>query len=235
MWVKFLVRGVSVLAVASVGIVLLVHHASAATITVNSADEDAAPNDGDGNDDGTLDRLQPTVTSFEIDSSGVYETLVTQGCSENGTVASVDVSSLAQRDSGKVYPYGLVDFSLNCSRGDTVTVSKYVFVDDQPTSYVLRKYNPNTETYTDVSGSTIVSQTVGSTQALVTTYSITDGGDLDDDGEANGVIVDPVGLAATASLADTGVNVWLYGAGILSILSVGVYLGFRRSNLGVRI
>lgn len=197
--------------------------------------EDAAPNDGDGNDDGTLDRLQPTVTSFEIDSSGVYETLVTQGCSENGTVASVDVSSLAQRDSGKVYPYGLVDFSLNCSRGDTVTVSKYVFVDDQPTSYVLRKYNPNTETYTDVSGSTIVSQTVGSTQALVTTYSITDGGDLDDDGEANGVIVDPVGLATTASLADTGVNVWLYGVGVLSILSVGVYLGFRRSNLGARI
>ena len=39
----------------------------------------------------------------------------------------------------------------------------------------------------------------------------------------------------TDNLADTGTSVWLYGAGILSILSVGVYLGFRRSNLGVRI
>lgn len=196
--------------------------------------EDAAPNDGDANNDGTADRLQPTVTSFEIDSTGIYETLVTQGCSENGTVASVDVSSLARGDTGKVYPYGLVDFSLNCSRGDTVTVTKYVFVDDQPTSYVLRKYNPNTEAYTDVTGSTITSQAVGSARALVSTYAITDGGEFDDDDTANGVIVDPVGLATTASLANTGENIWLYGAGILSILGVGVYLGFRRSNLDAR-
>lgn len=196
--------------------------------------EDAAPNDGDANNDGTADRLQPTVTSFEIDSTGIYETLVTQGCSENGTVASVDVSSLARGDTGKVYPYGLVDFSLNCSRGDTVTVTKYVFVDDRPTSYVLRKYNPNTEAYTDVTGSTITSQAVGSARALVSTYAITDGGEFDDDDTANGVIVDPVGLATTASLANTGENIWLYGAGILSILGVSVYLGFRRSNLDAR-
>ena len=196
--------------------------------------EDAAPNDGDANSDGTADRLQPTVTSFEIDSTGVYETLVTQGCSENGTVASVDVSALARGDAGKVYPYGLVDFSLNCSRGDTVTVTKYVFVEDQPTSYVLRKYNPNTETYTDVSGSTIVSQTIGSSQALVTTYSITDGGDLDDDGEANGVIVDPVGLATTASLADTGDSVLTWIVGVFGLTLLGGYVYSRRNQLNSR-
>ncbi len=115
-----------------------------------------------------------------------------------------------------------------------MTVTKYVFVDDQPTSYVLRKYNPNTEAYTDVTGSTITSQAVGSARALVSTYAITDGGEFDDDDTANGVIVDPVGLATTASLANTGENIWLYGAGILSILGVGVYLGFRRSNLDAR-
>ncbi len=200
----------------------------------SDAVEDAAPNSGDANNDGTADRLQPTVTSFEIDSTSVYETLVTQGCSENGTVASVDVSTLSSKDTGKVYPYGLVDFTLNCSRGDTVTVTKYVFVDDQPTSYVLRKYNPNRDSYTDVTGSTITSQTVGSSQALVSTYAITDGGEFDDDGTANGVIVDPVGLATTTSLADTGENVWLYGAGALSILAVGAYLGFRRGMQGAQ-
>ena len=159
---------------------------------------------------------------------------MTQGCSENGTVASVDVSALARGDAGKVYPYGLVDFSLNCSRGDTVTVTKYVFVEDQPTSYVLRKYNPNTETYTDVSGSTIVSQTIGSSQALVTTYSITDGGDLDDDGEANGVIVDPVGLATTASLADTGDSVLTWIVGVFGLTLLGGYVYSRRNQLNSR-
>jgi hypothetical protein len=188
--------------------------------------EDSAPNNGDGNNDGTADRLQPTVTSFEIDSTGIYETLVTEGCSENGTVASVDISSLAKHDNGKQYPYGLIDFTLNCSRGDTVTVTKYVFVDDQPISYTLRKYNPNTEVYADVAGSTVVSQTVGSTQALVSTYAITDGGELDDDGQANGMIVDPVGLASTTpnSLADTGDNLWLWFAGMLSLVGAGMYM-----------
>lgn len=192
----------------------------------SDATEDSAPNNGDGNNDGTADRLQPTVTSFEIDSAGIYETLVTQGCSENGTVASVDVSSLAKHDNGRQYPYGLIDFTLNCSRGDTVTVTKYVFVDDQPISYTLRKYNPNTEVYTDVAGSTVVSQTVGSAQALVSTYAITDGGELDDDGQVNGMIVDPVGLASTtpSSLADTGDNLWLWLIGAISLIGVGVYM-----------
>lgn len=66
------------------------------------------------------------------------------------------------------------------------------------------------------------------------TASGADGGEFDDDDTANGVIVDPVGLATTASLANTGENIWLYGAGILSVLGVGVHLGFRRSNLGAR-
>lgn len=166
--------------------------------------EDAAPNTGDGNNDGTVDRLQPTVTSFEIDSTGIYETLVTSGCSENGAVASIDVTTLSKGDTGKSYPYGLVDFSLNCSLGDTVNVTKYVFVDDQPAEFVLRKFNPNSETYADVTGSTISTQLIGDSAALVSTYSITDGGQYDDDGEANGVIVDPVGLATSQSLAQTG-------------------------------
>lgn len=176
----------------------------------SDAVENAAPNNGDANDDGTADRLQPTVTSFEIDSTGIYETLVTSGCSENGTIASIDVSALAKNDTGKSYPYGLVDFTLNCSRGDTVNVTKYVFVDDQPSEFVLRKYNPGSETYTDVSGSSIASQDIGGNAALVSTYSITDGGQYDDDGLANGIIVDPVGLATTQSLAQTGQNIWVY-------------------------
>jgi citrate lyase alpha subunit len=38
-------------------------------------------------------------------------------------------------------------------------------------------------------------------------YNITDGGALDMDGTANGVIVDPAGPALAGSLTDTGTNV----------------------------
>ena len=191
--------------------------------------ENAAPNNGDGNDDGTADRLQPTVTSFEIDSTGIMETLVTSGCSENGTVASIDVSSLAKGDAGKSYPYGLVDFSLNCSRGDTVNVTKYVFVDDQPSEFVLRKYNPATELYNNVPNSSISAQTIGDAPALVSTYAITDGGELDDDGAANGIIVDPVGLATTQSLAQTGENLWAWVSTALALVG-GAYVLRRKAK-----
>lgn len=60
MWVQFLVRSVSVLAVASVGMVLFVHHASAATITVNSADDLAA-------DDGIC-TLREAITAANSDT-----------------------------------------------------------------------------------------------------------------------------------------------------------------------
>jgi len=39
---------------------------------------------------------------------------------------------------------------------------------------------------------------VGGQPVLKVVYSVTDGGPLDEDGTANGVIVDPVGLAQDA-------------------------------------
>lgn len=198
---------------------------------VADAIEDQAPNNGDGNNDGTADRFQPTVTTLEIDATGVYETFVTTGCSDNGSVTSIDVASLPKGDNGKEYPFGLTDFSLNCSRGDTVNVTKYIFTDTQPTSFILRKYNNLTGVYRDVPGSTISSQQVGAARALVATYSITDGGELDDDGVANGVIVDPVGLAkVNVSLANTGLSIYSYLFAALALMGVGggVMLTLRR-------
>lgn len=162
---------------------------------IADATEDQAPNDGDGNDDGTLDRLQATVSSYMVSTTPV--TFVTDGCSSNGSVSLLSASSLSETDTGFSYPYGLTDFTLNCSRGDTVTVTKYVFddTDDELSDYSVRKYRPNTQVFEDVEDSTVVRQLVGGRQALVMSYSLTDGGALDDDGEANGVIVDPVGLA----------------------------------------
>ncbi|MDQ5944011.1 MAG: trimeric autotransporter adhesin [Patescibacteria group bacterium] len=191
--------------------------------------EDAGPNNGDSNNDGTPDRLQPTVTTYEIDSTGIYATLVTSGCSENGTVASVDVTSLAKTDNGKAYPYGLTDFTLNCSRGDTVDVTMYIHAETNPNQYVPRKYNATTQTFFDIPGSALTNEQVGASSALKLNYSITDGGELDDDGLANGIIVDPVGLAltvtgATGTLASTGENLLLLLLGAGTLMVGGVWL-----------
>ncbi len=170
--------------------------------------EDAAPNSGDGNNDGTLDRLQPTVTSFKDFDSTHYVTLATTGCSENGTVSSLDASSVGVKDNGYEYQHGLTDFSLNCSRGDTVNVTMYIH-DSQTdiSSLIPRKYNQNTKVFSNLAGATLTRETVGSSNAIKLAYSATDGGTNDEDGTANGVIVDPVGLASDApgTLANTGI------------------------------
>jgi hypothetical protein len=169
----------------------------------DDAVEDLGPNNGDGNNDGTSDRLQPTVTTYEIDSTGIYATFVTEGCSENGTVASIDVSSLPAQDGNYEYPYGLTDFTLNCSRGDTVDITKYIWDNVTPDGFQVRKYNPETNQYVTVQDSTITTETIAGAQGLKLTYSITDGGQYDDDQTANGIIVDPVGIATLASTTPT--------------------------------
>ncbi len=162
---------------------------------ISSSMENLAPNNGDGNNDGIPDRLQPTISSYVIGSTPV--TFVTDGCSANGSVSSLQVDSLDSLDSGYAYPYGLTDFSLNCSRGDTVTVTKYVYDDasDDLANYSVRKYIPHTDEYIEVEEATVERQDINGNSALVLSYAITDGGQYDDDGVANGVIVDPVGLA----------------------------------------
>lgn len=191
----------------------------------SDAVESAAPNNGDGNNDGTPDNQQPTITSYEIDSTGIYATLATTGCSENGTVASVDVSTIQVKDNGYKYPYGLTDFSLNCSRGDTVNVTMYIHKDDDPSKYIPRKFVPNSSSFSDVPNASVSKEVLGTSTAIKLAYSIQDGGDFDDDGEANGVIVDPVGLALENSgvLANTGLLAGLGSLVGFVMLAVVVY------------
>ena len=166
---------------------------------VSDAVENAAPNNGDGNGDGTQDYLQSIVTSYTIPNSSVYATFVTNGCSENGTVSSLSESNFVATDGNYEYPFGLKDFSLNCSRGATVDVTKIVHVPDSADGLSVRKYRPETaEHFLAVPDSTVTNQTVGGEPVLVLNYQLTDGGALDDDGIANGVIVDPVGIARVA-------------------------------------
>lgn len=186
---------------------------------ISDAIEDAAPNGGDANNDGIADKLQSTVSSFPDYDGAHYITLATEGCSENGTVSSLNYLNFTVMDNGYSYPHGLIDFKLNCSRGDTVNVTMYTHDAGSQTDFLPRKYNNNTKTFGDVPGATLSTEVIGGNSALKLQYSITDGGELDDDQEANGIIVDPIGLATTAgasspqgtsgssgALANTGMN-----------------------------
>lgn len=207
---------------------------------ISDAIEDAAPNNGDANNDGIADKLQSTVSSFPDYDGAHYITLATEGCSENGTVSSLNYLNFTVMDNGYSYPHGLVDFKLNCSRGDTVNVTMYTHDPGSQTDFLPRKYNNNTKTFGDVPGATLSTEVIGGNSALKLQYSITDGGELDDDGLANGIIVDPIGLATTAgagspqgtngsdggALANTGQNTLVMS--ILAVTTTTVGAGLSR-------
>lgn len=162
--------------------------------------EQDGPNDGDANEDGIADNTQSTVTSFINPVTNTYTVVENVGCTSNGTVTA---GAATTSDAGFTYPAGLTNFTLNCGNpGDSATVTLYYYGVDS-TGMTLRKYNELTNEYKTVSGAVLSSVIIGGQQATKVVYDVTDGGELDQDGIANAVIVDPAGLAL-ASAPNTG-------------------------------
>lgn len=161
---------------------------------VQNSIENSAPNSGDANNDGTLDSQQSNVVSLVNPNSNQYMTLaLSSGCSITSISISPESSNTEQDDS-YAYQNGLVNFTANCgSPGFESTVNIYYFGVNKE-NLIVRKYNANTNTYSTISTAMLTEQIISGKLATVATYSITDGGNLDQDGLSNGVIVDPVGL-----------------------------------------
>ena len=150
---------------------------------------------------------------------------------------SVTENALTTPDSTQDYPLGLVNFCLDVVPGSTNTVSLTFETDLSASEVSPRKYNPTTQTYTDIPDATITAATLNGNPALKLTYDITDGGELDDDATANGTILDPVGLAVKAavttdtessdSLAETGQNQLIILLAACGLLGAGVMLRRR--------
>jgi uncharacterized repeat protein (TIGR01451 family) len=163
---------------------------------VFNAEENGAPNSGDANNDGVVDANQSAVTSLLNPLTSKYAVLASQGCTGNSNVGFDAEADLAKTDGDYIYPAGLMDFSLTCGTpGATATVTHYYYGTYDPSKLVMRKYNATTNTYRTISGAVLSTVTIGGQAALKAVYSITDGGLLDDDGLANGTIVDPAGPA----------------------------------------
>ncbi len=173
---------------------------------VDNSVENSAPNSGDANNDGTADNQQANVASLVNSLTSKYTSIEASSCGGSSALSDVSVASSnsSHPDSQYTYPSGLANFTVTCGApGTTSTITQYFYGSYDPTKYVLRKYNATSHTYQTVSGATLSSVTIGGQSALKIVYQITDGGAYDEDGLANGVIVDPAGPAQLVAGAST--------------------------------
>ena len=85
----------------------------------------------------------------------------------------------------------------------------------------------NTKTTFSIGDTVLSSTTINNIPTITASYQVTDGQDLDIDGEANGTIVDPVGLATTtgdSELSGTGDNTnWIVSLAGVLFISTTIY------------
>lgn len=129
--------------------------------------------------------------------TGKYITLVAPSGS---VISTVGTAAATVEDEGKSYPFGFLSFTVEgVPVGEVADLEAYFFTDNSKDGYSARKFHSLSQEYSDVEGAVIAEVDVGASKALKLTYSIQDGGEGDEDGEANGTIVDPVGLSINSS------------------------------------
>jgi len=157
---------------------------------ISSEIEDAAPNGGDGNGDGTPDSEQSNVASFVSAITGQYVTIALNDECELQEAGVTSEGSNAVADVAFDYPVGFAGFVAECSGDAQVEVR---FFNLNNANFVARKFNPNTNAYFTVEGATVAQGALGGLQFVSASYLVADNGPLDLDA-LSGTISDPVGL-----------------------------------------
>ncbi len=174
---------------------------------ISTTIENAAPNGGDANNDGTVDSTEANVASYINPVTGQYVSVqLNSSCSISATNVAA-ASEKPVKDVAFSYPAGLLNYTASCgTSGYTATVTLYYYGVDS-SKLVARKYDARNQSYSALPSATISQVTIAGQSVAKLVYQITDGGALDEDGAANGVIVDPVGLAlSTFGIPNTGLG-----------------------------
>jgi hypothetical protein len=154
--------------------------------------------------------FQSNITTVSDSLTGNNVVLTTPSVCANESATISNPTNNTVKDTKYTYPAGLLSFTTNCGTPGytaSITIDFYGLTN---TNLVLRKYNPNTQTYVNVPGASVTNTTISGQPVVEATYSITDGGPLDEDSTANGIIVDPVGLAEqTPAAPNTGLTSYL--------------------------
>jgi len=153
--------------------------------------EDAAPNNGDANYDGTPDSQQDEVASLPNAVNGEYATIESPSGTSLTNVAVVSVNSLpSEGKPNLVFPYGLFYFHVMAmQQGGTVWLTLR-FENPVPAGSEYWKYGPTPDNHTPHWYQIPMRSNDGDN---VIEIQLIDGGLGDDDLTANGVIVDQGG------------------------------------------
>lgn len=160
--------------------------------------EDAAPNNGDGNNDGTPDREQSSVASL-LGTDGIYVTAEVSGtCDQIQSIFSLTEEELPNPSPQYIFPYGLIDIEIACSiPGGSANVVYYWHARDL-TGMEYIKEGPmvpgesNRDFYAFPTA--ILSTIIDNSPILQSTLVLGDGL-LGDDTVVDGLIKDPSGFA----------------------------------------
>lgn len=206
-------------------------------------DDEEPAEEPDLNNDGTSDSEQPNVSSISNPTTGKTIALeLSTGC-DIESLEVADEDQLEAQDNQFQYDNSLIDFVADCAEAGVTTNVKVFYYNVSEVGASARKYDPRTATYTLIDDANVTTQTIRSQPVTTVSYQVTDGQSLDVDGAENGRIVDPVGLAATASssagpsgdseLASTGYGQTALLAGSLVITTVA-FREFRRQTISRR-
>lgn len=172
-----------------------------------TASEDGGPNNGDANNDGILDSQQGNVTSFINGFTGKSVAVELSSACRLTSISMRSEALLTTKDSGFDYPQGLVRFAADCGTPGSTTAVTLFFYDVAKGSLGLRKHNPARSAYYAMPNAVVAQSTIDGTTVTTAAYEVTDGTTFDEDATANGIIVDPAGLAASVvNVPNTGLG-----------------------------
>ena len=172
--------------------------------------EDGAPNLGDGNNDGTQDRVQGNVASLPNAADGAYMTVVAPAGMQLSNVKAVTNPSPGNAPAGVTFPVAFVEFALATMPAPPASVTVQVLYQNGISTDQYWRYRPEPGSPADhwyrfspVAGS----PATGATRLTATRWDLrfVDGARGDDDLTVNGTLVDQggPGLAPPATPAPT--------------------------------
>ena len=155
---------------------------------------------GDGNGDGVLDSLQEHVATLSNPITHAYTTLAISGGCTSVTDYSIQNGIPDSNPSlpHYAYPLGMHHFILHCANpGDTATVNMYYDRGYTNNNWKYVKYDDTHDALTDITDHVTFSTVdVNGVTVTMITLTLQDGDPaVDEDGVANGTIVDPSGVA----------------------------------------
>jgi len=197
---------------------------------VPASTEDQAPNNGDGNGDGTPDRLQSGVTSLPSATGRGFITVELRNgdCNQLTEVTALGEGQTPASDASFDYPFGLVSFQIPC---ESATVRVYFHGTTSLSGYTYRKYGPttpgvaSTAAWYSLPNVSFGTANIGGTNVPYAQFTLTDGSLGDDTDGADNIIYDQGGPGFPGGSTTSVPAMNGFGAATLSMLLLlaGVY------------